>query len=304
MRFGNFKFFYLFLLFSISNFSQNLEDKIYNAIDTFVDNPTKHSLEELTLKEKEFSNLVSTKDEQLALVILYCNKGSFEMKNNIQKKAITSYENAWNLFSKNNLVNYDIIEYCLKPLGTLYTKTGNFTLAENIIKKYIFIAEKENNQPTIISGYINLSIVYKTIGNHKTAIDLLQKVEENNQASTLQKKRIQEELTLNKIGLQKNDSSNPLENDVVNYDSNTSKTNAFLALQNNNPDLAITYLEKAKLDLVKNKTFEARELAKLYVDEAIIYIATQEYEKARNSYSKALQTLLPFEKNWVNPKTI
>lgn len=303
MRFGNFKFFYLFLLFSISNFSQNLEDKIYNAIDTFVNNPTKHSLEELTLKEKEFSNLVSTKDEQLALVILYCNKGSFEMKNNIQKKAITSYENAWNLFSKNNLDNYDIIEYCLKPLGTLYTKTGNFTLAENIIKKYIFIAEKENNQPTIISGYINLSIVYKTIGNHKTAIDLLQKVEKNNQTSTLQKKRIQEELTLNKIGLQKKDSSNPLEKDVVNYDSNTSKTNAFLALQNKNPDLAITYLEKAKFDLVKNKAFEARELAKLYVDEATIYITTQEYEKARNSYSKALQTLLPFEKNWMNPKT-
>lgn len=302
MQFGNFKFFCLFLLFSIASFSQNLEDKIYNAVDSFVDHPTKTSLSELNSKAMEFSSLVTTNDEKLALVILYCNKGSFEMKNNSQKNAITSYEKAWNLFEKNNLTNYDIIEYCLKPLGTLYTKTGNFTLAENIIKKYIFIAEKENNQPTIISGYINLAIVYKTIGNHKTAIELLRKVEKNPKIATIQKKRLQEELTINNIGLQKNNISNSLENDVVSYTSNSFKTNAFLALQDNNPTLAITYFEKAKLALVKNKTFEARELAKLYVDEATIYITAKEYKKAQNSYIKALHILLPFEKNWANPK--
>ncbi|NJM80697.1 MAG: tetratricopeptide repeat protein [Flavobacterium sp.] len=169
-------YFFLFSLFTTIGFSQNLEDQIYNAIDSFVANANPNSLQKLNEKEVSFSNLVATNDEKLALVILYCNKGSYEMKNNKQKNAITSYEKAWNLFTKNNLSNYDIIEYCLKPLGTLYTKTGNFTLAENTIKKYIFIAEKENYQPTIISGYINLSIVYKTIGNHKTALELLQKV--------------------------------------------------------------------------------------------------------------------------------
>lgn len=188
------------------------------------------------------------------------------MKHNFQKDAISSYEKAWNLFAKNNLTNYDITEYCLKPLGTLYTKTGNFTLAENIIKKYIFIAEKANNQPTIISGYINLSIVYKTIGNHKTALELLQKVEQNKNTSAIQKKRIQEELTLNTIGLQKH----TIATNIVTDNSQSLKTNAFLALQNNNPTLALDYFQKAKAKFLENKTFEARELAKLYVDEATI----------------------------------
>ena len=304
LNFFNKLYFILLLVFTTIGFSQNLEDKIYNAIDYFVANPTKNTLSDLNQKEVEFSNLVTTQDEKLALVILYCNKGSFEMKNNFQKEAITSYEKAWLLFSNNNLTNYDSIEYCLKPLGTLYTKTGNFTLAENIIKKYIFKAEKENNQATIISGYINLSIVYKTIGNHKTAIELLQKVEKNKNASAIQKKRIQEELTLNTIGLQKTTTSPSTQDEVVYSDSNTAKTNAFLALQNNNPTLAISYLEEAKLVLLKNKTFEARELAKLYVDEATIYQSTKEDEKAKNSFTKALQVLLPLEKNWVSPKII
>ena len=206
MQFGSFKSILFILLFSISSFSQNLEDQIYNAIDTFVANPNSTTLNKLNQKEFVFSKSVSSNDEKLALVILYCNKGSFEMKTNLQQKAIASYEKAWLLFSNNHLSNYDIIEFCLKPLGTLYTKTGNFTLAENIIKKYIFMAEKDNNQPNIISGYINLSIVYKTIGNYKTAIDLLQKVAKNQNASSLQKNRIQEELVVNTMGLQNQNS--------------------------------------------------------------------------------------------------
>lgn len=302
LNFSNKLYFTLLLVFTTIGFSQNLEDQIYNALDTFVAHANPKSLQELNQQEALFSNLVTTNDEKLALVILYCNKGSFEMKNNKQKNAITSYEKAWHLFSKNNLSNYDIIEYCLKPLGTLYTRTGNFTLAENIIKKYLFIAEKENNQPTIISGYINLSIVYKTIGNHKTALELLQKIEPKN-ASSIQKKRIKEEMTLNTIGLQKTAGTNLPKNEVVNSDSNSAKINAFLALQNNNPSLAITYLEKAKLAFVKNKTFEARELAKLYVDEATIYSSINDTKNAFLSYFKALQTLLPIQKNNSLPKT-
>ena len=139
MQFGNFKlFFLLFFITSIVS-SQTLEDQIYDAIDAFVANPSKSALTLLNSKENELSKQVKSSDEKLALVILNCNKGSFEMQNNFQKNAISSYEKAWKSYDSNKLSNYDIIEYCLKPLGTLYTKTGNYTLAENIIKKYIFI---------------------------------------------------------------------------------------------------------------------------------------------------------------------
>lgn len=291
-----------FLLFTSISFSQTIEDQIYDAIDIFVANPNKKSLEVLNGKEKEFPTKIKSFDEQLALVILYCNKGSFEMKNNLEKNAVTSYEKAWKLFDKNNLSNYDIVEFCLKPLGTLYTKSGNFTLAENIIKKYIFIAEKEKNQATIISGYINLSIVYKSIGNYQNAIDLLQKVAKNKAATSLQNRKIKEELAVNYIGLKKYENANILLLNTIENDYQSLKSKSFLALQKNNSEEAISYFEKAKNVFFKNKDFTATELAKLYVDEASIYRFLKEVKKTKILLSKALQILLPLEKKMLLPE--
>jgi hypothetical protein len=295
-------FLYFILLFTSISFSQTLEDQIYDAVDTFVANPNKKYLETLNGKENEFSTKVKSFNEQLALVILYCNKGSFEMKTNLEKNAITSYEKAWKLFDKNKLSNYDIVEYCLKPLGTLYTKSGNFTLAENIIKKYIFIAEKEKNQATIISGYINLSIVYKSIGKYQTAIDLLQRISKNKAISSIQNKRIKEELAVNFLGLKKYKNANQLLVNSSEDDYQNLKTKSFLAIQNNKVDEAKTYFKKAKTTFFKNKNFTAREVAKMYVEEASLYLFLKEEKKAENLLSKALQTLLPLEKKMSLPE--
>lgn len=303
MRFGNFKlFFLLFFITSIVS-SQTLEDQIYDAIDAFVANPSKSALTLLNSKENELSKQVKSSDEKLALVILNCNKGSFEMQNNFQKNAISSYEKAWKLYDSNKLSNYDIIEYCLKPLGTLYTKTGNYTLAENIIKKYIFIAEKQQKQATIISGYINLSIVYKSIGNHQTAIDLLQKASKNKAVTSLQNKKIKEELSVNYLGLKNYSDANLLvQNQSNSNDYQSLKTKSFLALQNNKPSEAISYFAKAKIAFFKSKNFSARDVAKLYVEEASIYRFTNNINSEKNLLYQALRTLLPLEKNSGLPK--
>lgn len=293
--------FFLFFFTSFS-FSQTLEDQIYDVVDTFVANPNKKSLEVLNGKEKDFSTKVKTFDEQLALVILYCNKGSFEMKNNLEKNAITSYEKAWKLFDKNKLSNYDIVEYCLKPLGTLYTKSGNFTLAENIIKKYIFIAEKEQNQATIISGYINLSIVYKSIGSYQNAIDLLQKVVKNKAVSSIQNKRIKEELAVNYIGLKKYENANLLLKNSVEKDYQSLKSKSFLALQNNKLEEALFYFDKAKTVFLKTENFTAREIAKLYVEEASLYSYLGKKEISKIRLQRALDILLPIEKKMTLPE--
>ena len=303
MQFGNFKlFFLLFFITSIVS-SQTLEDQIYDAIDAFVANPSKSALTLLNSKENELSKQVKSLDEKLALVILNCNKGSFEMQNNFQKNAISSYEKAWKSYDSNKLSNYDIIEYCLKPLGTLYTKTGNYTLAENIIKKYIFIAEKQQKQATIISGYINLSIVYKSIGNHQTAIDLLQKASKNKAVTSLQNKKIKEELSVNYLGLKNYSDANLLvQNQSNSNDYQSLKTKSFLALQNNKPSEAISYFAKAKIAFFKSKNFSARDVAKLYVEEASIYRFTNNINSEKNLLYQALRTLLPLEKNSGLPK--
>jgi CHAT domain-containing protein len=303
MRFGNFKlFFLLFFITSIVS-SQTLEDQIYDAIDAFVANPSKSALTLLNSKENELAKQVKSSDEKLAMVILNCNKGSFEMQNNLQKNAISSYEKAWKLYDSNKLSNYDIIEYCLKPLGTLYTKTGNYTLAENIIKKYIFIAEKQQKKATIISGYINLSIVYKSIGNHQTAIDLLQKASKNKAVTSLQNKKIKEELSVNYLGLKNYSDANLLvQNQSDSNDYQSLKTKSFLALQNNKPSEAISYFAKAKIAFFKSKNFSARDVAKLYVEEASIHRFTNNINSEKNLLYQALQTLLPLEKKSGLPK--
>ena len=303
MQFGNFKLVFLFFLFTSIVSAQTLEDQIYDAVDAFVANPSKSALTVLNSKENNLSKQVKSWDEKLALVILNCNKGSFEMNNNLQKNAISSYEKAWKLYDTNKLSDYDIIEYCLKPLGTLYTKTGNYTLAENIIKKYIFIAEKQQNQATIISGYINLSIVYKSIGNHQTAIDLLQKASKNKAVASLQNKKIKEELSVNYLGLKNYSNANSLiQNQFDANDYQSLKTKSFIALQNNNFTEAKSYLEKAKTVFFKSKKFSARDVAKLYVEEASIFRFTNAINSERKLLHQALKTLLPLEKNAGLPK--
>ena len=303
MQFGNFKLFLLLFFITSIVSSQTLEDQIYDAIDVFVANPSKSALTLLNSKENELSKQVKSLDEKLALVILNCNKGSFEMQNNFQKNAISSYEKAWKSYDSNKLSNYDIIEYCLKPLGTLYTKTGNYTLAENIIKKYIFIAEKQQKKATIISGYINLSIVYKSIGNHQTAIDLLQKASKNKAVTSLQNKKIKEELSVNYLGLKNYSDANLLvQNQSNSNDYQSLKTKSFLALQNNKPSEAISYFAKAKIAFFKSKNFSARDVAKLYVEEASIYRFTNNINSEKNLLYQALRTLLPLEKNSGLPK--
>lgn len=303
MQFGNFKLVFLFFLFTSIVSAQTLEDQIYDAVDAFVANPSKSALTVLNSKENNLSKQVKSWDEKLALVILNCNKGSFEMNNNLQKNAISSYEKAWKLYDTNKLSDYDIIEYCLKPLGTLYTKTGNYTLAENIIKKYILIAEKQQNQATIISGYINLSIVYKSIGNHQTAIDLLQKVSENKSVTSLQNKKIKEELSVNYLGLKNYSNANSLiQNQFDANDYQSLKTKSFIALQNNNFTEAKSYFEKAKTVFFKSKKFSARDVAKLYVEEASIFRFTNAINSERKLLHQALKTLLPLEKNAGLPK--
>lgn len=84
------KYFILLFLTQIS-FSQSLalEDKIYNAIDTFVAHPTTEKINNLNITENEFwkNQKPKTKDDLLAIVILNSNKAYYEKQfNQVQKQ--------------------------------------------------------------------------------------------------------------------------------------------------------------------------------------------------------------------------
>ena len=156
-----------FLLFFISaiSFTQNLEETIYLAAESFIENKNNEALQLLNKQENVFKNQVKTKNEQLALVFLQTHKGFYLFQQSKLTTAIITYENALNRFNDNRLSkisDFDIIENCLNPLGTLYTKTGDFTNALNTINQYIFLAEKTKQTKHQISGIINLAKLYAT----------------------------------------------------------------------------------------------------------------------------------------------
>ena len=165
--------FLVILLFSFTTlFSQNLEEAIYVATETFNTNRTSKSYDLLLKKETEFVSNLNTIDEQLAYFFLLINKGHYLDNINKKTQSITAYETAWNNYNQfklNEITDYDVIEYCLKPLGILYNKIGDFTNAEHIIKQYIYLAEQNKNNSQRIAGAINLAQLYYTAGRFNNA---------------------------------------------------------------------------------------------------------------------------------------
>ncbi|PUU67927.1 hypothetical protein DBB36_21515, partial [Flavobacterium sp. WLB] len=82
---------FLFLTLNVSG--QNQEDKIYNAVDSFVAHPSAKALQNLNASETDFwrNPKPKTKDEFLAIVVLNCNKAYYENQFGQTQNAISSY---------------------------------------------------------------------------------------------------------------------------------------------------------------------------------------------------------------------
>ncbi len=265
-------FCYLFLFSSLIIFGQNTltqEDKIYHAVDYFVAHPTAENLHNLSLTEKAFwkNAKPKTKNELLAIVILNCNKAYYENQFNKVQEAVASYEKAWKTYQKYRLNNYDIVEYCLKPLGNLYTILGDYDNAENTIKQYYYIANQEKNEDKKIAAILNLSNVYQNSGKIDLAIDLLEKTIRTEKLSKTQKG-----ILLNNLG----------NSYVLSY----RKTGLIIKfIPNIFEKLEGSYLEAIKL-LQPDKT-QTETLANCYRNLASLNSQWQKFELANAYFKKA-----------------
>lgn len=302
------------LLFSQYCFSQktiHFDEKIYHSVDILTQSPSLQSIEILNKVESEFysSNQAKTNNDFLALVILYCNKAyylSFFGKN---QQAINSYEKAWSIFQAKKLKNYDIVEFCLKPLGNLYTIANDFDSAENTIKQYYFIANKHNDTTQKISAVLNLSNAYQSAGKTDLAIDILLNTLHNETTNTIQKGSLYNNLGTNyfiktdykkaKEAFEKSVSllsENQNEKMLSNAYRNLSKIYAL----NNDYKTATRYIEKSQL--LFDRTLESkkpREIAKFQYEKAVLLFHQKKYSKANDLIQTIFNILLPSQ----NPKT-
>ncbi|GAB1855352.1 hypothetical protein MHTCC0001_01850 [Flavobacteriaceae bacterium MHTCC 0001] len=289
------KLWIVFLIFSSISFSQNIEEQIYIATEAFIANANNTSFQTLVNKETQLKPQIKTKDEALAIVFLLCHKAYYLEQYLQLNEAVKAYEEALKRFESqelSKLSDFDIVESCMIPLGNLYTKTGNFTNAESIILRYIYLTEKNNNKTQKISGVINLSKLYQSIDKHETTIKLISDYLNINDINPNQKQKLEAIYieSLNSI------SGNNLNKIAYKLDHN----NAYkIAIANKDYKTAFNIFQKIKTEKLSNKSTLKRDKAKLLFEEAQLYFLLKHQIKASKNLDKALKILMPdFDVNY------
>mgnify|MGYP000850197281 FL=1 len=298
---------FIIIFFSCGiSFSQNLEEAIYTATETFISNKNDASLKLLSQQESTFKIHAKTKDEQLALVFLQCHKGYYIDEHSKLKEAIAIYEDALNRFNNNELSKlseFDIIENCLKPLGNLYTKTGDYTNALSTINQYIFLAEKSKNTKHQISGKINLAKLYQTIGNNERVLKIIQEAYKLPYISTRQNALLLSIKTKSLLALNKYEEASLLNTIQSSSKFEFHKNQYAINLKKGDYLEAFNSFEKAKAQ-ISETSLSGRDLAKFYVEEAQLYYLLKNSAEALKCLNKATKILLPNFKNNGLPNTI
>ncbi len=321
------KLFFLLLFTTLNVFGQNPptpENKIYNVVDAYSANPTVEGLQNLSKADKNFwkNPKPKTQNELLSIVVLNCNKAYYENKFGKTNQAISSYEKAWQVHQKHKLSGYDITEYCLKPLGNLYTIIGDYDNAENTIKQYYYIANAEKNQSQKIAAILNLSNVYQNTGRINEAIDLLEKTIKTEKLSAVQKGNLFNNLGNNYVLSYKNrDFSKPiptifkklessyfaairlLQSDKTQTETlaNCYRNLSALNIQWQNIEVANSYFEKAKKYFFATPNISPRKLAKFNYEEANLLFQQKKYLEASTITASIFKILIP---NYSNQKNI
>lgn len=288
----------LFFLCFGSVFSQSLEDRIYDATDAFNNTKSAEALISLDDNISIFESELSTTDDYLAFVYLLINKAHYLKTVNKNSQAIKNYEKAWQLYTNKKIASvyeYNIVDFCLIPLGILYNQVGDYTSAENIIKTYIAIAEKNNNNVQRVSGAVNLSRLYQTIGRHQLAIDIANYGLTIKQANTQQKSKLKRTKSRSLVRLNK--SVKFIDNGGIVLNSNPQSIEDYeiayeIAIQKKDYSSALKSFKTLK-SLKTNTLSSASTLAKIQIDEAQLYYLLKQNEEAKKSLKTALKTLIP-----------
>ena len=280
---------FLFLCFCCFNgFSQDLEDAIYTATESFIANPSPNALQVLNIRETKFKHQAKTKAEHMALVFLQCHKGFYLYNQSRLKEAISTYEESFKRFETHNLSkfsDFDVVESCLIPLGVLYTKTNDYTNAENIINQYIVLAEAKQNTKQKLSGVINLAQLYFTIGRFKSAIQLTYNHLNTSNIDPEQKEK------LVAINMQ---SKVALGHDVhFNDDGGSFQHEKEYRIALKNGDYAAAFKAFKSIHSETNNFQETkRDKAKRLLEEAQLYIVLKQYSNAVKTLDASLGALI------------
>ena len=285
----------------IYRINDNLESYYYHYIDYYVAHKNKLSPEFLEKAIKNQWRNPDTKKEYIAKLHLLINEAYYLKEAGEIKKSILVYEEALKLYQQHsNLLDYNIIGYCLKPLANNYTRIGDYKRADELFKYTISIAKQQGNNKELIATYFNLSIKYQSIGDIEKAISLLNKAidlkPDKVQLSLLYSQLAKNQLLLKNYNLAY---KTVLKSELLDRKSKNKITN--------NTSLSRYYVHKKNYKRALNLLFEnlklekeKRRKAKTFIEIASVFTLKKERDKSLFYLNKSLTTLLPSFK----PKTI
>lgn len=273
--------------------NNNLEAYYYAYIDYYVQFKNSLSPEFLDQAILNQWREPNSDKELISKLHLLINQAYYYKQKGAIHKSIIAYEKALNIFQKHHLTDYNIINYCLKPLSNNYTRIGDYNRAEDLFKYTLSLAEKIKDKKEIIATYLNLSIKYQSIGKPNKAIVIL------NKAIALKPKKEQlaslyAQIAKNYLLLKNENQFRFFVYKSMKLDTNNKllATNLLsLAAYNRSVfalDEAIQNYLKA-LKLIKEKRLRAKTMVKI----AAIFQEKNMFEKSLHFYNEALQVLLP-----------
>lgn len=265
-------------------------DIIYSNLDDYLEKPNPERLAKLQNSIESIS--ATDKEVQLAKTIAFCNIGYVKNQNASLQKAIDSYEKAKHLYFSENLSSYDIIEYCLKPLGNLYIKTQALSEAENTIKHYILFAKKTGQTKQEIAGILNLSVLYHSRGEFEKSKTIL--------LQALEKEPSNQDLKLNLatsfFALNQKDETKKLINEILSSSSSNVRAYQLLAqlyLSDKDYNNAILNLKKALKIIQNTSETNVREVSKIQLSLAETYLAGGQIPQTLSELQKIYSQLIP-----------
>lgn len=277
----------------------NYTEFIYVHLDELSKNPSVENLAFLKNLELKLWRNPKIDKEFTAQLYFYINY-AYQLKQfGFIVESVNYYEKAYSVY-KLNLINYDIIEYCLKPLANNYTRLGDSERAEDILKISIEKAQEEKRIDQIIAGYSNLAVVYRTRGEFLIAVNYLNLALDLTKID-LNKSKIYSDLAINYLLMQDFNKSE----EFAHFSNKLNKQKDLSVAVRNSTTLGNCFVNKNELDSALLEFEQSlkyarlifgdndREVAKIYNQIAEVYMLQKENEKALGFNQKALSTLLP-----------
>jgi CHAT domain-containing protein len=150
------------------NRADNLEDWLYEWMDYVKEAPSER-VHFLSVAESSVWRPCKNDNERLAWFYLLANLGYYQLYFGNILGSIDGYERAYRFYFEKPLVQTDVIEYVLKPLGNNYTRLGDYDRAFFIQEKSLALALSKKDSVQVSGIYNNLAICAQWKGNLQQA---------------------------------------------------------------------------------------------------------------------------------------